>query len=169
MPRGSGTPATTSASSTASTRSAWNTPGIADHPERPDRAAIQLSDGRLGHILAGEKGTKRGQVFYSGGHRFGTGYPDKTEFPPTWSDDSIATEVLDVAKNPDRAIFQPNDRWRLTGTRKRVKIVVILEPDGQVWTAWPPPGSPGVVKNPLTKEGAAREPRRSDQGRAGIA
>jgi hypothetical protein len=57
--------------------------------------------------------------------------------------------VLSVARAPDqRPVHQNwNDRWRVQGKREGVDIVVIVASDGQVWTAWPREGSPGVVKN----------------------
>ena len=46
------------------------------------------------------------------------------------------------------ATFQDNGRWRVVGHRDDVDVLVILEPDGQIVTAWPLSGGRGVVKNP---------------------
>jgi Bacterial EndoU nuclease len=104
---------------------------------------IMLAD-RREHILDGDPGD-------GGGHRSGTGHPNKTEFPPHWSDDRIIDSVLTIAANPgqqpERAGWR--DRWQLSGTRDGVGIVAIVESDGRICTAWPLEGSPGVVKNPV--------------------
>lgn len=83
-----------------------------------------------------------------GGHRHGTGRPTKTEFPERWDDDTVVGRVFDVAKHPGTATHQANGRWRVTGHRDDVTVVVILEPNGQIVTAWPLSGGRGVVKNP---------------------
>lgn len=45
------------------------------------------------HILDGDGPT-------SGGHRFGTGIPGKSEFPQNWSDQKIANVISDIATDP---------------------------------------------------------------------
>lgn len=83
-----------------------------------------------------------------GGHAPGTGRRGTTEFPPSWSSDRIINAVIDVAKNPDEEPgLQPNGRWRTTGVRDGVEIVVLLQPDGEIHTAYPVSG-PGVTRNP---------------------
>jgi Bacterial EndoU nuclease len=122
--------------------SGWDAPGIVSHPDRPPADSIRLTEDRRVHILEGDDG--------GGGHRHGTGNPGKTEFPEDWDNEKIAENVMDVARDPDESPVQQdwNDRWLVSGVRDGVGIVAIVEPDGQVWTAWPREGSPGVTKNP---------------------
>jgi hypothetical protein len=86
----------------------------------------------------------------SGGHRHGTGRPGKTEFPASWDDTKITDTVLDVARRPDRPPVHQhwNGRWVARGVRDDVDVVVVIAGDGRIWTCWPLPGGPGVVKNP---------------------
>ncbi|RZQ65092.1 EndoU domain-containing protein [Amycolatopsis suaedae] len=109
-----------------------------DHP-RPDQ--IHITQDRVVHILDGD-GPGLG-----GGHRHGTGKPGKTEFPDDWDDPQITNNVVSVARNPDSVELQSNGRYKLSGVRDGVHIIVIVMPDGRVWTAWPPP-QPGITKNP---------------------
>ena len=105
--------------------------------------AISVSPERTTHILDGEPGG-------GGGHRHGIGKPGKTEFPASWDDKKILGNVLEVARRPDSTpVHQEwNDRWVCTGTRDSVEVSVIVVRSGEVWTAWPEEGSPGVVRNP---------------------
>jgi Bacterial EndoU nuclease len=125
------------------------------HPERPDRDARGLpepadhlwtdqprvSADRRVHILDGDN--------TGGGHRHGTGRPDKTEFPADWDDDHTIDAILAVVRKPDHGPKRQewNGRWEVSGTHEGVKIFAIVESDGFVCTAWPVEGSPGVVKN----------------------
>ena len=106
-------------------------------------AEIRAAADRRTHILDGDD--------TGGGHRHGTGVPDKTEFPADWDDDQIIDAILAVARNPDQEPERQNwnDRWKVSGQHKDVEIVAIVESDGAIWTAWPLEGSPGVVKNPV--------------------
>jgi len=101
----------------------------------------RLTADRRTHILDGDK--------TGGGHRHGTGLAGKTEFPADWGDDRIIDAVLAVAAKPDEGPERQrrNGRWRVGGEHDGVRIVAIVESDSLVWTAWPRPGSPGVVKN----------------------
>jgi hypothetical protein len=114
-----------------------------DAEKRPPSDALRVSPERRGHILDGEAGG-------SGGHRHGIGNPGKTEFPASWNDEKIMSNVLDVAKRPDAppVLQHRNNRWLCTGTRDSVEVSVIVLRSGEVWTAWPEEGSPGVVRNP---------------------
>jgi hypothetical protein len=119
------------------------TPASADYAALDD---IQLTDDqRRIHILDGDE--------TGGGHRHGTGRPDKTEFPADWSDDRIVDAILAVARNPDEAPERHdwNGRWLASGQHDGVTIYAVIESDGRVWTAWPDEGSPGVTKNPAAK------------------
>jgi hypothetical protein len=121
-------------------RSGWDS---VDERNRPPVDDIRVSPERRGHILDGEADG-------SGGHRHGTGNPGKTEFPASWNDEKIIDALLDVARRPDHPPRQQerNDRWVTRGTRDDVEVVAVIAPDGRIWTGWPTPGGPGVVKNP---------------------
>jgi hypothetical protein len=118
-------------------------------PASADYAApneIRLTaDQRRTHILDGDE--------TGGGHRHGTGRPEKTEFPADWSDDRIVDAILAVARNPDKAPERQdwNGRWLVSGQHDGVAIYAVIESDGHVWTAWPDEGSPGVTKNPAAR------------------
>jgi Bacterial EndoU nuclease len=120
-------------------RSGWD---AIDAGNRPDIDALRVTPERATHILDGDA--------TGGGHRHGTGKPGKTEFPASWDDGKIIDTVLDVARRPDATPGHQewNDRWVARGTRDDVGIVAVMERDGRVWSAWPLPGGPGVVKNP---------------------
>jgi hypothetical protein len=107
--------------------------------------AFRVSPERTTHILDGDPEPGGG-----GGHRSGTGKPGKTEFPADWNDEKIMGHVLDAARRPDSApVYQHwNDRWLCSGTRDRVEVSVVVLRSGEVWTAWPEEGGPGVVRNP---------------------
>jgi hypothetical protein len=121
-------------------RSGWDSA-----EDRPPAEDIQVSPERRTHILDGEPGDDGG-----GGHRHGTGKPGKTEFPASWDDDKIMDNVLDVARRPDSTpvLQQFNNRWFCSGSREGVEVSVIVLRSGEVWTAWPEEGGPGVVRNP---------------------
>ena len=114
-----------------------------DAKERPAPDAVRVSPERTTHILDGDS-------HGGGGHRHGTGKPGKTEFPLSWDDKKTMSNVLDVARRPDSPpVYQHwNDRWICSGTRDRVEVSVIVLRSGEVWTAWPIEGGPGVVRNP---------------------
>ncbi|MPZ94411.1 MAG: hypothetical protein GEU96_05700 [Propionibacteriales bacterium] len=115
-------------------------PNVVNSPDRPRIETIRLTDARRTHILDGDR--------WGGGHAHGTGVPGKTEFPETWSRERINSTVLDVARDPDKVEQQDNGRWFTQGAREDVTVTVIVQPDGQVWTAWPVRGGPGVRWNP---------------------
>jgi hypothetical protein len=113
-----------------------------DAGDRPTLDAIRVSPERTTHILDGDSN--------GGGHRHGIGSPEKTEFPASWEDKKIMSKILDVARRPDAppVLQHWNNRWVCTGTRDSVEVSVIVLRSGEVWTAWPEEGSPGVVRNP---------------------
>ena len=86
------------------------------------------------HILDGEV---RPDGSYSGGHRPGTGYPGKSEFPKGWSDERILHEISDVATDPAavRTLQGPNTQI-VTGTRGGVEIKVVVR-NGRIVTGYP--------------------------------
>jgi Bacterial EndoU nuclease len=120
-------------------RSGWDS---IDEKNRPPVDAIRVSPERTTHILDGDSN--------GGGHRHGIGSPEKTEFPASWDDKKIMSNVLDVAQRPDAppVLQHWNNRWVCSGTRDNVEVSVIVLRSGEVWTAWPEEGSPGVVRNP---------------------
>jgi Bacterial EndoU nuclease len=121
-------------------RSGWDAIAAED---RPQLDALRVTPERTAHVLDGDgKG--------GGGHRHGTGQPGKTEFPVGWDDQKVIDTLLDVARRPDQTPQRQewNGRWAARGTRDDVEIVVVVARDGQIWTGFPRPGGPGVVKNP---------------------
>ena len=84
-------------------------------------------------------------------HRFGAGKPGKTEFPSTWSDNKILTEVNSVANS--RVPFQANKYGvHKIGIKENIEIRVDFYPNnhpsysGNVSTAYPT----NVAPNPPT-------------------
>jgi hypothetical protein len=122
-------------------KSGWD---AIDAERRPAPDAFHTTPARDKHILDGDGPTK------GGGHRHGVGKPDKTEFPQIWDDKHVLRNVVDVARQPDAPpVCQNfNGRWLLYGIREGVKVWAIVLPDGEIWTAWPEEGGPGVVRNP---------------------
>ena len=122
-------------------RSGWD---AIEARDRPAADRIRLAQDRAGHILDGDPDGP------GGGHRHGTGRPGKTEFPASWDDQKVLDTALDVAGQPDRPPVhqERNGRWLCAGTRDGVEVSVIVLPSGEVWTAWPEEGGPGVVRNP---------------------
>lgn len=85
-----------------------------------------------------------------GGHAPGTGRRATSEFPAGWNDEQIIAVVKDVANDPaEPRRRQYNGRWRASGERYGVRIVVLVEENGQVHTAYPLNGE-GVIRNPDT-------------------
>lgn len=116
--------------------------GRVEAEDRPLPDAIRVSPERASHILEGDE--------YGGGHRHGIGKPGKTEFPASWDNKKVVAAALDIAREPDLPpVYQDwNNRWLCSGTRDGVEVSVIVLPGGEVWTAWPQEGSPGVIRNP---------------------
>ena len=126
-------------------RSGWDT---VDSGQRPPLDAIRITPERSAHILDGDDAGR-------GGHRHGVGNPGKTEFPASWDDKKIMDSVRDVGRRPDQPpIYQDwNSRWLARGTRDDVEVVVVIAGDGRIWSGWPRPGGPGVVRNPRRTDG----------------
>ncbi len=85
------------------------------------------------HILDGDGPT-------SGGHRFGTGTPGKSEFPQSWSDQKIANVVSDIATDPSVQWSKPDARGyaSATVTREGVDVKVIYDTkSNRVVTGYP--------------------------------
>lgn len=82
-----------------------------------------------------------------GGHAPGVGRRATSEFPPGWSNEHIISVVKDVANDPSEARRQQlNGRWRCAGERFNVHLIVLVEENGHVHTAYPVAG-PGVIRN----------------------
>jgi RHS repeat-associated protein len=111
-------------------------------PRYADDLVDLSSSSRRNHILDGEV-LPGGR--YSGGHRAGTGFPRKSEFPGSWSDDQILHHVSDIATDPSLT-WRPGrggDFW-VSGTRDGIDIEVLIR-NGEIWTAYPTnvPRNPG--------------------------
>ena len=121
-------------------RSGWDSVDAEDRPKAED---IRVTPERTTHILDGEPSG-------GGGHRHGTGIPGKTEFPASWDDKKIMDYVLDVVRRPDSppVLQNRNNRWICSGTRDGVEVTAIVLRSGEIWTAWPEEGGPGVKRNP---------------------
>jgi hypothetical protein len=121
-------------------RSGWDSVDAEDRPKAED---IHVTPERTTHILDGEPGG-------GGGHRHGVGKPGKTEFPASWTDKKIMGHVLDVVRRPDSppVLQNRNNRWICSGTRDSVEVTAIVLRSGEIWTAWPEEGGPGVRRNP---------------------
>jgi len=126
-------------------RSGWDT---VDAGKRPPLDELRVTPERSAHILDGDDAGR-------GGHRHGVGNPGKTEFPASWDDKKIMDNVHDVARRPDQPpIYQDwNSRRLARGTRDDVEVVVVIAGDGRIWSGWPRPGGPGVVRNPRRADG----------------
>jgi hypothetical protein len=83
-----------------------------------------------------------------GGHRGDSEIPGKTKFPRDWDDDRILSAITDVVRAPDEApTARTHGGWICEVTRDGVTIRVVINRDGDVWTAHPLSG-PGVETNP---------------------
>lgn len=112
-------------------------------PNTADDFVNLASPSRTRHILDGEV---RPNGTFGGGHRPGTGFPNKSEFPAGWSDGRIMHEISDVATDPRipwRAGDGPTDFWA-NGTRRGVDIEVLIR-NGEIWTGYPT----NLPRNPL--------------------
>lgn len=101
--------------------------------------SVSIPEDRARHILDGEG--------RSGGHRYGTGTPGKTEFPASWSDDDILEAIRQVAGTGtvDRPAHRGGDLV-VVGEVNGVTIEVVVQPNGEVRTGYPLSG-PGVGRN----------------------
>ena len=100
---------------------------------------ISIPEDRARHILDGDG--------RSGGHRFGTGIPGKTEFPASWSSDDIMEAIRQVGGTGvvDRPAHRGGDLV-IVGEVNGVTIEVVVQPNGEVRTGYPLAGT-GVVRN----------------------
>lgn len=99
---------------------------ISDNPSLVDKKAEK-------HILDGDGPA-------SGGHRFGTGVPGKSEFPKSWSDEKILSTISDIATDPKTQWPSPDGRGYQTGSGNRdgINIKVVYDKvKGRVVTGYP--------------------------------
>ncbi|KAL8931189.1 MAG: hypothetical protein Q9211_007157, partial [Gyalolechia sp. 1 TL-2023] len=90
----------------------------------PGPGGVVISDNRRKHILDGDANGS------GGGHGPGRNRPNKTEFPPDWSDDRVIDDIRDVANDPASSReTEPDGRIKATGSRDGVDIRVIVEAD----------------------------------------
>jgi hypothetical protein len=82
------------------------------------------------HILIGD--------IKGGGHRFGANR-GKSEFPRSWSDDTIITAIEDVANDPASTRMQGRGgRAILIGMRRSVSVTVVVDlTDRYIITGFP--------------------------------
>ncbi|HET8970953.1 MAG TPA: EndoU domain-containing protein [Candidatus Nanopelagicales bacterium] len=113
---------------------------LADAHPSPEYVNL-ASPARTSHILDGEV---RPNGTYGGGHRAGTGFPSKSEFPASWSDGKTMHNISDVATDPASAT-RPGRGGDVfaTGTREDVDIEVLIRHD-EIWTGYPT----NVPRNP---------------------
>jgi len=99
-----------------------------------DEVVDLVSSSRRRHILDGEI-LPNGR--YSGGHRGGTGFPGKSEFPSGWSDDKIIHHISDIATDP-LSVTRPGRGGDvfIQGTREGIDIEVLVR-RGEIWTGYP--------------------------------
>lgn len=106
-----------------------------------DELVDLASPARRTHILDGEV---RPNGSYGGGHRGGTGFPGKSEFPTSWSDDQVMHHISDVATDPASQIVRTQGRdVFVRGTRDGIEIEVLIR-NGEIWTGYPT----NVPRNP---------------------
>ena len=101
---------------------------------------ISIPENRARHILDGDG--------RSGGHRFGTGNPGKTEFPASWTDAEIIEAIRQVAGTGTvvGSAHRVGDLL-IGGELNGVRIRVVVRPNGEVRTGYPVSGD-GVIENP---------------------
>jgi len=100
-----------------------------------DAVTAQVGPKARAHILDGEA---RPNGTFSGGHRGGTGFPGKSEFPSTWSDDQIVRNITDVANDPAAERTVQGSLTVVTGSRDGVEIRVVMNNrTGEIVTGYP--------------------------------
>lgn len=122
-------------------------PWTAVPADYPRGRVLPLEKHVLRHVCDGEP-RRVDRRKKRGGHLFGTGRPNKTEFPPEWDRDRIAEVLMAVANDPDNV--RPEQRrgnWVVLKRIEGVDVVVIVTPGGDIRAGWPLKG-PRVWRNP---------------------
>jgi hypothetical protein len=104
---------------------------------------INWSD--LHHVCYGDPDDEE-----KGRHLYGTGRPEKTEFPPDWDDEKVAEALTAVAGHPTEVDERVNGNWYATGTHDGVRVTAVVRRDGSIAAGWPDSG-PGVHRNPPSR------------------
>jgi hypothetical protein len=121
-------------------------------PTAPPRAAdIRHSPASEQHILDGDGGRQ-------GGHRAGSGFSQKTEFPQYWDDAKILDAAYQVTQQgpPQEGPFATKDAegnptwaYNYEGQVDGVRVRTTVLANGEIRTAFPPYHiDPGVIINP---------------------
>ena len=107
--------------------------GVARGPGSAAEDLSLLDKKAATHILDGDGRT-------SGGHRYGTGTPGKSEFPQSWDDQKIKNTISDIATDPSVTWSKPDARGYTSATAKRdgVEVKVIYDnKNNRIVTAYP--------------------------------
>lgn len=129
-------------------------------PTTPPRADdIHHTDSSREHILDGDGGKQ-------GGHRAGTGFSKKTEFPKDWDDAKILDAAHQVTQQgpPSKGPYPAKDAdgnltwaYDYTGRVDGVEVKTIVLANGEIRTAFPnDPSDPGVITNPAAPNPAPK-------------
>jgi len=95
-----------------------------------DSEPLTVSPERREHILHGEGG--------EGGHLYGSGRGEKTEFPEDWTEDDIIGAIETIANDPSiPAETQPNGRLKKVDVIDGIEIEVIIDPVEGIVTGYP--------------------------------
>jgi filamentous hemagglutinin len=135
--------ATTASKAENELLSGRESPAVAKYNDATKRTEEDLSvlDQKAAtHILDGDGPT-------SGGHRYGTGTPGKSEFPKSWSDQKIRNIISDIATDPAVEWSKPDSRGYVSGTARRegVDIKVVYDTkNNRIVTGYPT----NLLKNP---------------------
>jgi hypothetical protein len=104
----------------------------ASSPQAVKDKPILVDAERARHILEGDPNTK------SGGHRYGTGRPGKSEFPRSWSDKKILQEISDVAIDPrSRRTVERGGTIIAEGKRDGAEIRLVIGNENRIVSAYP--------------------------------
>jgi RHS repeat-associated protein len=108
--------------------------GVTRRPGDHEMVDLTTPD-RRDHILSGEV---RSDGSFGGGHRAGTNYPGKSEFPAEWSDDLIIHYISDIATDPFAIISNTTSNGGVfyRGWREGVEIEVLVR-NGRIITGYP--------------------------------
>ncbi|MFR9750453.1 EndoU domain-containing protein [Nocardia sp. 004] len=128
----------------------------------PVRESIRHTDLSRQHILGGDRGNSS-----TGGHRAGTGFSGKTEFPKNWSDNDILDAVYQVTQSgrPTKGPYptknelgERSSAFDYEGKINGINIRTTVIKDGKIRTGFPTYFlDRGVIKNPKLPKGLPQE------------